>query len=105
MSATPHLIESEPPHLHALYRKLILSDVATQLPGNPIKGTKLPASLSDDEIRQLVGYASLLSLSPNDAVEKPDSEDLFQRWVDFFQTRSLFSFSASCFYNIFSLQT
>ncbi|MDD2777051.1 MAG: hypothetical protein PHU06_13950, partial [Gallionella sp.] len=43
--------------------------------------------------------------APNDAVEKPDSEDLFQRWVDFFQTRSLFSFSASCFYNIFSLQT
>lgn len=66
MPDLPPLFESEPPLLHELYRKLILSDVATQLPGNPIKGTELPASLSDDEIRQLVGYASLLSLSPNE---------------------------------------
>ncbi|MDD2776839.1 MAG: choice-of-anchor D domain-containing protein, partial [Gallionella sp.] len=52
-----------------------------------------------------IQYCSDDRTEPNDAVEKPDSEDLFQRWVDFFQTRSLFSFSASCFYNIFSLQT
>jgi len=35
---------------------------------------------------------------PNDAVEKHDSKHLFQRWVDFFQTKRLFSFLASCFF-------
>jgi len=38
------------------------------------------------------------NLLPNDAVEKPDSEHLFQLWVDFFQTKRLFSFLASCFF-------
>ena len=40
---------------------------------------------------------------PNEAVEKPDSEHLFQLWVDFFQTKRLFSFLASGLFRTISI--
>jgi hypothetical protein len=40
----------------------------------------------------------------NDAVEKPHSEHLLQHGVEFFQTKPMSSFSASCFSKIFPLQ-
>lgn len=63
MSDTSKLMEYELPGFWELFHKLVFLDLAVQLPGNPIEKTKQYEPLSENEIRQLVGYASVLSFS------------------------------------------
>lgn len=46
------------PGFHKLYDKLLHADLETQLPGNALTD---PIVISIDEVRQLVGFASILS--------------------------------------------
>jgi len=54
-----------------LYLKLLKTDVLGQLPGTPVENIQ---KLSEDEIRKLVGFASVLSLSP----EKTDKSRAYE---------------------------
>lgn len=63
MTDSPTPLEYESQKFHGLYRRLVMSDLAIQLPGMAIEGEKKQELLSDDEVRQLVGYASVLSIS------------------------------------------
>jgi len=51
---------SQSPHFQQLFRKLLVVDLEKQLPG---LGTSEPVAVSGDDLRRLLGYASILATS------------------------------------------
>ena len=58
MHDSSYQIAPELPGFHGLYDKLLRADLAKQLPVGELAE---PIVISNDEVRQLVGYASILS--------------------------------------------
>lgn len=76
-----NLPPDEPPWFPDLLRKLLIADLAAQLPGTPPDNT--PA-ISEDEARKLLGRASVLSLSSNQP-ERAIAYEIATRLIELFE--------------------
>jgi superfamily II DNA/RNA helicase len=73
-----NLTRSEWPRFRDLYCKLLRNDINAQLPGNALVETE---SVSDDEIRMLVGYASMLSTS-SEVLDRAQAYEIATRLIE-----------------------
>ena len=74
----------EPPWFRPLFEKLIQADLAEQLPGE----SSIPAiKLSDDDVRRLIGHASVLGTSPVSA-DQSIAYEVATRLIELFGSRS-----------------
>lgn len=85
MSQLPllNLPPSEPPWFADLLRKLLIADLASQLPGTPPGN---PPTITEDEARKLLGRASVLSLSENQP-ERAIAYEVATRLIELFENR------------------
>lgn len=72
------LSRSEFPNFRDLYCKLLRNDIYPQLPGRALAETD---SILDEEIRQLVGYASMLSTS-TEVLDRAHSYEIATRLIE-----------------------
>lgn len=74
---------NEPPWFPELLRKLFIADLAAQLPGEPSDDTP---SINDEEARKLLGRASVLSLS-DDQAHRAIAYEIATRLIELFENR------------------
>lgn len=72
------LTRPELPKFRDLYCKLLRNDINAQLPGNALAETD---PVTDDEIRQLVGYASMLSTS-SEVLDRAHAYEIATRLIE-----------------------
>lgn len=72
------LTRSDLPNFRELYCKLLRNDIYPQLPGRALAEIE---SISDDEVRQLVGYASMLSTS-SEVLDRAHSYEIATRLIE-----------------------
>ncbi|QYK49271.1 MAG: DEAD/DEAH box helicase [Phycisphaeraceae bacterium] len=78
-----NLPPNEPPWFPDLLRKLLIADLAAQLPGTPLDHTP---PITDDEARKLLGRASVLSLS-DDQSQRAIAYEIATRLIELFDNR------------------
>jgi superfamily II DNA/RNA helicase len=78
MSDVSHLTRPELPKFRDLYCKLLRNDINVQLPGNALVES---APITDDEIRLLVGYASMLSTS-SEVLDRAQAYEIATRLIE-----------------------
>ncbi len=78
-----NLPANEPPWFAELLRKLVVADLAAQLPGTPPDNTP---TITDDDARRLLGRASVLSLS-DDQPQRAIAYEIATRLVELFDSR------------------
>ncbi len=77
------LSQDQPPWFPDLFRKLLISDLAVQLPGTPLEEAP---TISEDEARRLLGRASVLSLAA-EAPERAVAYEIGTRLIELFENR------------------
>lgn len=78
MPDVSHLTRPELPRFRNIYCKLLRSDLAEQLPGKALAESE---PISDDEIRLLVGYASMLSTS-SEVIDRAHAYEIATRLIE-----------------------
>ncbi|MDD4913126.1 MAG: DEAD/DEAH box helicase [Sideroxydans sp.] len=84
MSDVSYLARPEFPKFRDLYSKLLRNDINVQLPGNALVD---PEPITDNEIRLLVGYASMLSTS-SEVLDRAQSYEIATRLIEIDDTNS-----------------
>ena len=63
MSEDDAAFDAYPDWFPGVYKKLLRNDLLSQIPGQAVEKLEV---LGDDEVRRLIGWASVLSLQEND---------------------------------------
>lgn len=78
MSDVSYLTRPELPRFRDLYCKLLRNDISVQLPGKALAESE---PITDDEIRMLVGYASMLSTS-SEVLDRAQAYEIATRLIE-----------------------